>query len=99
MNGTIEAKFFPEAAEPLKKPCILIIDNNRDFTYSAKRALDTTGHYLVCEENDPSKAHQTAQNIKPDLILLDSRCRKRMAGKSRPAFNPIRHCIEYQLSF
>ena len=71
MNGTIEAKFFPEAAEPLKKPCILIIDNNRDFTYSAKRALDTTGRYLVCEENDPSEAHQTAQNIKPDLILLD----------------------------
>ncbi len=71
MNGTIEANFFPEAAEPLKKPCILIIDNNRDFTYSAKRALDTTGRYLVCEENDPSKAHQTARNIKPDLILLD----------------------------
>ena len=71
MNRTIEIKIFPEAAEPLKKPCILIIDNNRDFTYSAKRALETTGRYLVCEENDASRAHQTAQNIKPDLILLD----------------------------
>ena len=49
----------------------MIIDNNRDFTYSAKRALETTGRYVVCEENDASKAHQTAQNIKPDLILLD----------------------------
>ena len=71
MNRTIEANFFPEAAEELEKPCILIIDNNRDFTYSAKRALETTGRYFVCEENDPSKAHQTAQNLKPDLILLD----------------------------
>ena len=71
MNRTIEANFFPEAAESLKKPCILIIDNNRDFTYSAKRALETTGRYFVCEENDASKAHQTAQNLKPDLILLD----------------------------
>ena len=58
MNGTIEANFFPEAAEPLKKPCILIIDNSRDFTYSAERALETTGRYLVCEEIDASKAHK-----------------------------------------
>jgi len=71
MNRTIEANFLPEAAESLKKPCILIIDNNRDFTYSAKRALETTGRYVVCEENDASKAHQTAQDLKPDLILLD----------------------------
>ena len=72
MNRTIEANFFPEVAEPFKKkPCILIVDNNRDFTYSAKRALGTTGRYFVCEENDASKAHQTAQGLKPDLILLD----------------------------
>ncbi len=71
MNRTIEANFLPEAAGSLKKPCILIIDNNRDFTYSAKRALETTGRYFVCEENDASIAHQTARNLKPDLILLD----------------------------
>jgi two-component system, OmpR family, response regulator len=65
------SEFFPGGRGTLKKPCILIIDNNRDFTYSAKRALETTGRYFVCEENDASKAHQTAQNIKPDLILLD----------------------------
>jgi hypothetical protein len=35
MNRTIEASFFPETAEAFKKPCILIIDNNRHFTYSA----------------------------------------------------------------
>jgi two-component system, OmpR family, response regulator len=71
MSRPIEGRFFPEAADSLKKPSILIIDNNRDFTYSAKRALETTGRYFVFEENDASIAHQTAQNLKPDLILLD----------------------------
>ena len=72
MNRTIEANFFPQAVESIKEnACILIIDNNRDFTRSAKLALERTGRYFVCEENDPSKAHQTAQGLKPDLILLD----------------------------
>src|SRR6266487_2845049 len=38
---------------------------------SAKLALERTGRYFVCEENDAAKAHQTAQSLKPDLILLD----------------------------
>jgi CheY-like chemotaxis protein len=72
MNRTIEANFFPQVVEPIKeKARILIIDNNRDFTHSAKLALENTGRYLLCEENDASKAHQTAQGLKPDLILLD----------------------------
>jgi CheY-like chemotaxis protein len=72
MNRTIEANFFPPAVEPIKeKASILIIDNNRDFTHSAKLTLERTGRYFVSEENDASKAHQTAQGLKPDLILLD----------------------------
>jgi CheY-like chemotaxis protein len=72
MNRTIEASFFPQVVEPVQeKACILIIDNNRDFTHSAKLALERTGRYFVCEENDASKAHQTAQGLHPDLILLD----------------------------
>jgi CheY-like chemotaxis protein len=72
MNKTIEANFFPQDVEPIKeKASILIIDNNRDFTHSAKLVLERTGRYFVCEENDPAKAHQTAQGLKPDLILLD----------------------------
>lgn len=72
MNRTIEADFFPQAFEAIRdKPCILIIDDNRDFTYSAKLALERTGRYSVWEENEPARAHQTAQRIKPDLILLD----------------------------
>jgi CheY-like chemotaxis protein len=72
MNRTVEVNFFPQIVESIKeKACILIIDNNRDFAHSAKLALERTGRYFVYEENDGSKAHQTAQGLKPDLILLD----------------------------
>src|ERR1700737_4668700 len=72
MNRIIEANFFLQAFEAIKeKPRILIIDNNRDFTYSAKVGLERTGRYSVWEENEPARAHQTAQSVKPDLILLD----------------------------
>jgi CheY-like chemotaxis protein len=54
-----------------EKPSILIIDNSRDFTHAAKVALEKTGRYVVDEENDSSRAHQTALSVKPDLILLD----------------------------
>ena len=72
MNRTVEVNFFPQIVESIKeKACILIIDNNRDFAHSAKLALERTGRYFVYEENDGSKAHQTAQGLKPNLILLD----------------------------
>src|SRR6478609_11819095 len=68
----IEADLPPAPVEEAKeKPRILIIDNNRDFTLSAKLGLERTGRYAVWEENEPATAHQTAQRIKPDLILLD----------------------------
>ncbi|HWX17959.1 MAG TPA: response regulator [Chthoniobacterales bacterium] len=72
MNRIIEANFFLPALAAIKdKPRILIIDNNRDFTLSAKLGLERTGRYSVSEENEPARAHQTAQRVKPDLILLD----------------------------
>jgi CheY-like chemotaxis protein len=72
MNRIIEANFLPPPVqEAEEKPRILIIDDNRDFTLSAKLALERTGRYSVCEENDPARAHQTAKRVKPDLILLD----------------------------
>jgi CheY-like chemotaxis protein len=72
MNRIVEADFPPPPVEEAKeKPRILIIDNNRDFTDSAKLGLERTGRYSVWEENDPARAHQTAQRVKPDLILLD----------------------------
>ena len=72
MNRIIEADLLPPPVEETKeKPRILIIDNNHDFTLSAKLGLERTGRYSVWEENEPATAHQTAQRIKPDLILLD----------------------------
>ena len=72
MNKIIEVDFLPRAFDEAKeKPRIMIIDDNHDFTYSAKLGLERTGRYSVWEENEPSKAHQTAQSLKPDLILLD----------------------------
>src|SRR6202045_942587 len=72
MNRIIEANFLAAPVEEAKeKPRILIIDNSRDFTYSAKLALERTGRYSIWEENEPARAHQTAQRVKPDLILLD----------------------------
>jgi CheY-like chemotaxis protein len=72
MNRIIEADFFPPPVEEAaEKPRILIIDNNRDFTLSIKLGLEGTGRYSVWEENEPGRAHQTTQRVKPDLILLD----------------------------
>ena len=36
-----------------------------------KILLERTGRYLVIEENDATKAHQSARSFRPDLILLD----------------------------
>jgi PleD family two-component response regulator len=70
MSRTIEVDFLSQAFDEAKeKPRILIIDNNRDFTLSAKLGLERTGRYSVWEENEPATAHQKAQRIKPDLIL------------------------------
>jgi CheY-like chemotaxis protein len=84
MNKSIETDFLPRepdlqfswpgsiASFAVKQtPRILIVDNNRDFTHSAKLALQRTGRYFVGEENDATKAHQSARNFRPDLILLD----------------------------
>src|SRR5438094_938768 len=72
MNRVIEADFLPAPVEEAdEKPRILIIDDNPDFTFSTKRALERTKCYSVWEENDPAMAHQTARRVKPDLILLD----------------------------
>src|SRR5258708_30380384 len=72
MNRIIEANFLPAPIEEAKeKPRILIIDDNSDFTHSGKLVLERAGLCWVWEENEPARAHQTAQRVKPDLILLD----------------------------
>jgi len=40
---------------------ILIVDNDRNSTHLVKVLLEKTGRYLVFEENDSTRAHQTAR--------------------------------------
>src|SRR5262245_24876013 len=50
---------------------ILLVDNDKNITHLVKILLEKTGRYLVFEENDPTRAHQTARNFRPDLIFFD----------------------------
>ena len=84
MNKVIEADFWPRESDlesswsgstakqaVEEKRRILIVDNDRESTHVAKILLERTGRYLVLEENDAAKAHQSARNFRPDVILLD----------------------------
>lgn len=85
MNQVIEAHFLPQGTNAdfswrrstggsgsvKERRRILIIDNDPNTTHLVKVLLERTGHYLVLEENDATKAHQSARNFRPDIILLD----------------------------
>jgi two-component system sensor histidine kinase/response regulator len=84
MNNVIEVDFLPQGTNSdsswprsiggsgmKEKTRILIVDNDPNTTHLVKVLLEKTGHYLVLEENDATKAHQSARNFRPDLILLD----------------------------
>jgi CheY-like chemotaxis protein len=79
----LDADFFPRAAgtdsapgpvfdsTPKGKRRVLIVDDDANSTHLVKILLERSGPYLVLEENDPTKANQTAHNFKPAVILLD----------------------------
>ena len=84
MKKLLEADFFPRVAgtdsprpDPVSgspaqgKRRILIVDDDSNSTHLVKILLERSGSYLVLEENDPTKADQTAHSFKPDVILLD----------------------------
>jgi CheY-like chemotaxis protein len=84
MNKVIEADFLPRetnigfswpgsiGSSGLNgKRRILVVDDDPHTTHLVKVLLERTGHYLVLEENDSIKAHQSARNFRPDLIFLD----------------------------
>src|SRR6266436_3072804 len=52
-----------------EKRRILIVDDDRETTRLVKILLERTGSYIVREENDATKAHQSAQDFRADLIL------------------------------
>jgi CheY-like chemotaxis protein len=59
---------------------ILIVDDDQASTHLVKILLEKVGRYRVLEENDAAKAHQTARNFRPDLILLDVMMPQRDGG-------------------
>jgi two-component system alkaline phosphatase synthesis response regulator PhoP len=63
-----------------EKRRILIVDDDRDSTHIIKILLEKIASYLVLEENDAAKAHQSARNFRPDLILLDIMMPERDGG-------------------
>jgi CheY-like chemotaxis protein len=85
MNKVIEVDFLPRESEreafelSLTSTAlginearrILIVDNDTDSSHLVKVLLEKTGRYLVFEENDGARAHVSARNFRPDLILLD----------------------------
>jgi len=84
MNRVIEADFLPRETNAgsswpssidgsglKERRRILIVDNDPDTTHLVRVLLERTGHYLVLEENEATKAHQSARSFQPDLILLD----------------------------
>ena len=84
MNKVIEADFLPRGTNAdfswrrsigvsgrKERRRILIVDNDPNTTHLVKVLLERTGRYLVLEENDAAKAHQSVRNFRPDLILLD----------------------------
>ena len=54
-----------------EKRRILIVDDDRDASHLIKTLLEKNGRYVVLEENDAARAHQSARNFRPALILLD----------------------------
>ena len=54
-----------------EKRRILIVDDDRDGSRLIKILLEKNGRYVVLEENDAAKAHESARDFRPDLILLD----------------------------
>jgi len=84
MNKVIEADFLPRetnngfswpgsigSSGTNGKRRILVVDDDPHTTHLVKVLLERTGHYLVLEENDGIKAHESARNFRPDLIFLD----------------------------
>jgi len=53
------------------KKRILVIDDEPDYAFVLRLALEGTGRYVVREENDPARAEDAARAFRPDLVVLD----------------------------
>ena len=50
---------------------VLIVDDHAGFRASARRMLECEGYDVVGEAEDGSSALAAAQELRPDLVLLD----------------------------
>ena len=55
----------------MAKTRVLIIDDESRATKLVKIALESMGQFEVFEQNDGGKGLETAQNVRPDVVLLD----------------------------
>jgi two-component system OmpR family response regulator len=55
----------------MRKQRILIVDDESGFIRLLKLALEKKQRYTVRDENDSTRALETARKFKPDLVLLD----------------------------
>jgi two-component system OmpR family response regulator len=55
----------------MRKQRLLIVDDESGFIRLLKLALERRQRYVVRDENDPTRALETARKFKPDLVLLD----------------------------
>jgi CheY-like chemotaxis protein len=84
MKKVVEAEFFSGSSgdamfglnringsmsQPERR--ILVVDNDQDSTRLVKILLEKSGPYVVLEENDATKAHQSARDFRPHVVLLD----------------------------
>src|SRR3954470_13848395 len=53
------------------KKRILVVDDERWFTNLLEYSLEHEGHYGVRQQNDPTRALESAREFGPDLIILD----------------------------
>jgi DNA-binding response OmpR family regulator len=50
---------------------ILVVDDERWFTNLLEYSLEHEGHYEVMQENDPTRALESAREFGADLVILD----------------------------
>jgi CheY-like chemotaxis protein len=55
----------------MRKQRILIVDDESGFIRLVKLALEKQERYVERDQNDPTRALETARKFKPDLVLLD----------------------------
>jgi CheY-like chemotaxis protein len=51
--------------------CILIVDDNPVIRQSLRRVLESVNDWRVCEAGDGQEGVEQAENLRPDLIILD----------------------------